>query len=416
MDSISKQTHRRFLLASQGLWPGPRFRGIRGAETALNQMQALQLDPLVMVARSQDIAMYGRILDYKPEHLYKMAYDQRKAFDYGGILFMYPMHEFPYWRVSMSRIRSERLNHFIKSHPKAMDEVKRILRENGPMSNRDFQGERIKFWSYRGRKDSAVALFYLWLLGDVMITSRKGFDRVYDLTERVLPETHNTTASEKEAEEFFARKTVSFLGIMREKRWRYGWSDFIERKVTPQEEQKKLHELYEQGVIAPLQLEGSKEKWITLAENIPLLESLESGRIPKIWKPAGHTTEEEVTFLAPLEIVSARGRAKQVFDFEYIWEVYKPLHQRRWGYYTLPILYGDDLVARLDPKLDRTTMTLHVLGFWLEEDAPKDGPFATALANGLMRFGRMIDAKKIDVSGIKPAKLKAEVKKIIARG
>ncbi|MCK6566646.1 MAG: hypothetical protein L6Q45_02995 [Anaerolineales bacterium] len=99
MDSISKLTYRRFLLGSQGLWPGRRYRGLIGAESALKRMQALQLDPLVMVARSQDIAMYGRVLDYKPDLLYKMAYEKRKAFDYGGWLMMYPMHEFPYWRL-----------------------------------------------------------------------------------------------------------------------------------------------------------------------------------------------------------------------------------------------------------------------------------------------------------------------------
>jgi len=122
------------------------------------------------------------------------------------------------------------------------------------------------------------------------------------------------------------------------------------------------------------------------------------------------TTEEEVTLLAPLEMVSARGRAKLVFDFEYTWEVYKPLHQRRWGYYTLPILYGDDLVARLDPKLDRKTSTLHILGFWLEDDAPKDEAFASALANGLKRFADMIGAGKMDLSGIKPVKLRSYLK------
>jgi uncharacterized protein YcaQ len=115
--------------------------------------------------------------------------------------------------------------------------------------------------------------------------------------------------------------------------------------------------------------------------------------------------------LAPLEIVSARGRAKKVFDFEYLWEVYKPAHLRRWGYYTLPILYGDDLVARLDPKLDRKTNTLQILGFWLEDDAPKDEAFASALANGLHRFADMIGAEKFDLSGIKQTKLRLYLKK-----
>jgi uncharacterized protein YcaQ len=123
---------------------------------------------------------------------------------------------------------------------------------------------------------------------------------------------------------------------------------------------------------------------------------------------------DEVTFLAPLEIVSARGRAKQVFGFDYVWEVYKPVEQRRWGYYVLPILYGDDLVARLDPKLDRTTMTLHINGFWLEEDTPVNDPaFADALGKGLARFANFVGAKKVDIQSIAPRKLRLHIQKFM---
>jgi uncharacterized protein YcaQ len=123
-----------------------------------------------------------------------------------------------------------------------------------------------------------------------------------------------------------------------------------------------------------------------------------------------------VTFLSPLDIVSARGRAKKLFGFEYKWEVYTPADQRRWGYYVLPILYGDELVARLDLKFDRKTGTLHVLGFWLEENAPKDEAFAAALAHGLKHFAGMLGAQKVDVSGIKPVKLRSYLKKNLNPG
>ena len=411
MNFISRLTFRRFLLGQQGLWPGRRFQGLGGTESALREMHALQLDPLTMVARSQDIAMYGRVLDYKQEYLYQMAYEKRRAFDYGGWLAMYPMDEFPYWRAIMPRVQSySRLVHFRKKFPKAMQEVQDTLRDNGPMSNRDFTGNGLKYWSYRGRKDTSVALYYSWLLGDVMITNRKGFDRIYDLRERVIPRELDYASEIHEAEDFFARKAIAFPGLMRARRFRSGWAGSIERKVSPKEEKRKLGKMHEQKAIASLQVEGFKEEWITLAENIPLLEVLESGEIPEAWKPIGSTTLDEVTILAPLEIVSARGRAKDVFDFEYVWEVYKPVHQRRWGYYTLPILYGDDLVARLDPKLDRKTGTLHILGFWLEDDAPRDDAFANALANGLTRFAKMAGASKVDVSGVKPVKLRSYLK------
>jgi uncharacterized protein YcaQ len=163
-----------------------------------------------------------------------------------------------------------------------------------------------------------------------------------------------------------------------------------------------------------VQIEGGRDAYLVLKEDVPALESLAKGQVPKGWNPKDTTTLEEVTFLSSLDIVSARGRAKKLFDFDYVWEVYVPAEKRRWGYYVLPILYGDDLVARLDPKLDRTTMTLDIKGFWHEDDAPvKDLDFADALAKGLIRFAKFVGAKKVDVSAVKPAGLRREVKRVI---
>ncbi len=413
MISISKQTFRRFILGQQALWPARRFEGIRGTEASLRQMEGVQLDPLTMVARSQDIAMYGRVLNYKPELLYKMAYEKRKAFDYGGWLFMYPMTEFPYWQLHMKHRQQKGMMYESFTHP-PKDLIKFVLnelKERGPLANRDFEGARVSAWSYRGRKEASVALYYLWMTGEVMITNRKGFDRIYDLRERVVPQEFDYSATEADTEDYFGRKWISFLGLARENTWRTGLGDYIHRTVTQKEAKERIEKMIEQKTVSRVQVEGSKDGFLILKRDQPHLSALEAGRIPKSWKQVGPSTEEEVTFLAPLEIVSARSRANKIFDFEYLWEVYKPLHQRRWGYYTLPILYGDDLVARLDPKLDRTTMTLQILGFWLEDDAPKDEAFASALANGLIRFANMMDAIKIDFSGIKQTKLRAYLKK-----
>ncbi|MBI5951830.1 MAG: YcaQ family DNA glycosylase [Chloroflexi bacterium] len=413
MDTISRITFRRFLLGQQGLWPGRRFRGLDGTTSAINQIEALQLDPLNIAARSQEIALHGRVLDFNLGHLYQSAYEQRNFFDYGGTLFLYPMKEFPFWRAIMPRTaRYPRMTEFRKNHPRAMDEVLAALRGNGPMSNRDFEGNGLSQWSYRGRKDSAVALFYLWLLGEVMITIRKGFDRVYDLRERVVPREYDFVASIGEAEDFFARKTIAIPNLMREKRFRTSWQDAIEREVTPRDAEEKLSALIGRGVVSQLKVEGSAENWLVLTKAVPLLKSIEAGRIPKIWKPLGPSTEEEVAFLAPLDMVSARGRAKQVFDFDYVWEVYKPVHQRRWGYYTLPILYDDDLVARLDPKLDRKTDTLQIMGFWLEDDAPKDEAFANALGRGIARFAKLVGAKRVEMDCIQPRRLRTQVRRM----
>lgn len=416
MITISKLTFRRFLLGQQGLWPGRRFKGLGGTTKAINQMQGLQLDPLNIVARSQEIALHSRVLDFKLDHLYQAAYAKRGFFDYGGWLFMYPMSEFPYWRLHMKHRKAQGVYYgesFKHPSPELLKFVLNELRERGPLGNRDFGGAAVQSWNYRGRKEASVALFYLWLIGEVMISNRKGFDRIYDLRERVLPREYDYAAPKSEAEDFFSRKAIAHLGMAREIEWRAIFSSFLYRDVTREEGKQRIERLVNEGTISRVRVENSKDEYLILNSDQSHLSELEAGRIPKAWRSFGPTTEEEVTFLAPLDMVSARGRAKQVFDFEYRWEVYKPAHQRRWGYYTLPILYGDDLVARLDPKLDRKTNTLQVCGFWLEDDAPKDESFANALGRGLGRFAKLVDANRVELDAIQPRRLRAQVLKLV---
>jgi len=248
----------------------------------------------------------------------------------------------------------------------------------------------------------------------LMMHHRDGFSRVYDFRENIAPKEFDYVVTEEEAIEFFARKAVSFAGLKREGNMKAEWQYYLHRDFSKGEIESQLGAWKESGLFAQVQVEKGREKYLILGEDLKLLESLENGKVPKSWKPKETTTLEEVTFLASLDIVSARGRAKQLFDFDYVWEVYVPAHKRRWGYYVLPILYGDDLVARLDPKLDRTTMTLAIKGFWHEDDAPvKDIDFANALAKGLIRFARFVGAKRVDVSVIHPPGLRKAVQKII---
>lgn len=412
---ISQQTARRFVLGRQGLWPGRRWRGKKGTADAINVCEAVQLDPLNVIARSQDIVLHSRVLEYKPDHLYDVAYKQRKFFDYGGWLAMYPMSDLPYWRAHMNRrSHDKRIEGFVLNHKKLFNDVRSELRKRGPLGNRDFEGNRIGLWNYRGRKDTALALFDMWLSGELMMHHRDGFSRVYDFRENIAPKEFDYVATEKEAEEFFARKAVAFYGLKRESTMRGELNYHIHRDYSKTEMTKLLEGWKESGMARQVQIEGGRDTYLVLGEDVAALESLEKGRVPKGWNPKETNTLEEVTFLAPLDIVSARGRAKKLFDFEYTWEVYTPAHKRRWGYYVLPILYGDDLVARLDPKLDRATMTLEIRGFWHEDDAPvKDADFANALAKGLMRFAKFVEAKKVDVSAIKPVGLRREVKRVI---
>ena len=218
MLTINIDTARRFILGKQGLWPGRRWRGIAGTERAMRAMEYLQLDPLQIIARSHDITLHSRVLDYTPGQWEDLAYQQRKFFDWGGWLAARPMDELPHWRVVMRRERESgpRIRSMAHDHAAAIVEMRAILRERGAVSNRDFaMATRTRTESYRGRKDSALALYYLWITGEVMTHHRERFERVYALTETVAQEHLIRESDEAEADRFLIKKDISFSGLSR---------------------------------------------------------------------------------------------------------------------------------------------------------------------------------------------------------
>ena len=406
MLTINLETARRFILGKQGLWPGRRWRGQEGTNQAIRAIEYLQLDPLQIIARSHDILLHSRVLDYTPGMWEEATYQQRKFFDWGGWLAVRPMDELPYWRVAMRRERNgllgtdRRIHRMASEHTEAIAEMREILRERGTVSNRDFKmATRKRTQSYRGRKDSALALYYLWRTGEVMTHHRENFERVYALTETVAPKSLIYESSEAEADRFMVRKEINFSGLWRIVRtqdsFHRGAAFNIDGGKTT------LELMLEEGEIIEVQVEGWKGRYYASGCDVDLLNDLSAGRVPEAWAPLGPTTTDECIFLAPLDPVSARGRAKALFGFDYIWEVYKPEDKRKYGYYTLPVLWGDRLVARFDSKLDRTTNTFIVLGLWLEDEAlGSSEAFAEALARGFTHFVTFLGARELDARGI----------------
>jgi uncharacterized protein YcaQ len=273
------------------------------------------------------------------------------------------------------------------------------LLERGVVSNRDFEmAARTRTESYRGRKDSALALYYLWRTGEVMTHHRENFERVYALTEKVAPAHLIGESSEEEADRFLIKKDISFSGLARLNRT----SDAYFRGMPFSRAKLILEAMVADGDLIEVKVEGWKAVHYTLGSDLAALNELSAGRMPETWRPLETTTTEEAVFLAPLDHVSARGRAKILFGFDYVWEVYKPEHLRKFGYYTLPVLWGDRLVARFDSKLDRTTNKFILLGFWLEEEAlGQDEAFAEALARGFARFVTFLGASQLDGQAIR---------------
>jgi len=399
---VSATTARRFVIGRSGLWPGRRWQGLDGAGAAMRAMEYLQLDPLVVVARAHDLALHSRVRDYAIDDWATLTYERRKFFEWGGWLAVRRMEELPFVRVLMRREREHgRWLEVERDHHDAIEEMRGILRSGREVSNRDFaMGDRTRIDHYRGRKDSALALHYLWRVGEAMVTRRDGFERVYALTEAVAPAFALRDVEDAEADDVLALKAVAAAGLARMNGL---MSAYVHgHKATPAEEAEWRSRWLSNGSLIDVRVEGWRATQVALGTDASILAGLEARQVPAGWTPLGSTTDEETTFLSPVDPVSARGRAKTLFDFEYSWEAYTPAARRTFGYYVLPILWGDRLVVRFDPKLDRRTATLKILGLWLEHEAlATDKAFADALVLGMRRFLQLLGVRRIDVGAVR---------------
>lgn len=413
---VPLEVARRFVLGRQGLWPGRRWEGRRGLLPALRYIGSVQFDPLDVVGRSHDLALWGRIVGYETADLYDALYQKRTVFESGGNVQIRPIEERAYLGIVMERkVAEDRWRRFARSKARLLDAVSRDLERRGPLGAGDFQGPKeTRITNYRARTESGLALYYLWLRGDVMIAFRRRGEKVFDLTSRLLP-TPVPEVPVDEAEEHLILDTLRRLGLASGSEWLARAHARIGRSSLRYEWAERLRRWRDGGVIQEVEVDGWKgRKWL-LAEAAADLEVLRTSGVPRDWRPRSTTTQEEVVFLAPLELTTASGRAAHLFDFEYRWEVYKPPSARRWGYYTLPILFGDRPVARIELKHDRTSDSLETLGFWPDDPAlRRDAEFAEALGRALARLADFRRAKTVRTAGLHSPAIERKVAASVA--
>ena len=394
-NSISKRTARRYVLGRQGLWPGHRWAGQAGVADAIAQSEAIQVDTINIVARSHDLALWSRVHDYKPADLNHLVYNERQFFDYGSILMLYPALEFPHWQAIMAGWQV-RLADYAEANQPLFEHVRQELTTRGPLGSRDFANRERIPGGFRTVKDTGKALYYMWLSGEIMTHSRRGFERIYDFQHRVLPT--GAASDMPTAEHFLYLKALRDCGLATSTAWDKRAAIMRHRSTNTKAAVQILEQLVAQGEVAKVSVVGHTQAYYLPQADLALLNLLESGQVPPQWQPVdGLTTLEQVNILAPLDnVIWDRGRVKSLFDFDYVWEVYKPVHLRRWGYYTMPILYGDELVGRLSPKLERKTSKLIIEGLWLEQPTLASDPaFQAAFKAGLQAFAAFHAATEI---------------------
>jgi uncharacterized protein len=353
---VSAEAARRFLVRRHFLAP-PRSLPPSPASvmSVVDRIAVLQFDPLeVPGARNHDLVLHSRIEGYRRGWCEEWLYGpDRRLFEiYNKSLNMVPIHELPHYRLIWQRYGPRYGEGILREHADVAEDIMATLAERGPLSTADFDkhSHSVDWWWAPTRAARAI-LEALFVSGRVGVARRVGNRRYYDLIERLVPP--EILAVEDTAEDAARHRLLSRYRAIGMSRPAAG-NDVMIATGTGPERARWTEELVDDGSLVPVRVEGVKAVHYVPAAELPELTG-------------DFVVEPNVAILAPLDpFVWDRGLLRELFRFDYIWEVYVPEHKRRWGYYVLPIVFGDRLVGRIEPRLDRAARTLRILGLWWE--------------------------------------------------
>ena len=363
---ISLAAARRFLVIRHLLEPPRALPPTPESVLAVvDRLGSLQFDPLNVAGRNHDLVLQARIAGYRREITDELLYGRRLLFEaYNKSLNLLPTSELPYYRVSWANSAKGRAGELIREQAALTDKVLAEITAEGPRCSTDFEREAAIDWWWGPTTAVRAVLEALNVAGRLGLARREGNRRYYDLTERLYPA--DLLATQIPEREQMRHKVLSryrghgLLGA--------GGSGELWIGAGKSESRAELRrDLVERGELVPVEVEGMRGPRYVVGDELPLLaeaERLVDHGVATDAAAAGHDGGAAgCTFLAPLDpLMWDRTALGPLYNFDYIWEVYTPAAKRRWGYYVLPILFGDRLVGRIEPRIDRTAKAVRILG------------------------------------------------------
>ena len=371
--------------------------------TVIDRIASFQFDPLEVAGRNHDLVLLARINGYRREWTDGLLYEERTLFEaYNKGLSILPLVELPYHRITWDRSRARHEGAAFDEHAPLVEELLERIRTNGPLSPGDVGPRAAIDWYWRPTNQVRAILEALAEAGILGLARRDGNRRIYDLAERLFPE--ELLAERPPPRDQFRHKLLSryrghgLLGTTGSAELWFGTSPRLRAAFDIEGgvsfgavgRRELLSELVAAGDLLPVEVGGIRGSRYIVNGELPLLTAAEA-EVASGADPGG--ADPGVAFLAPLDpLVWDRDFLRRCYDFDYVWEVYVPAAKRRWGYYVLPILYGDRMVGRIEPRIDRRANTLRIVGAWWEDgfDPLADPRFVPALAAALdahRRFG-----------------------------
>ncbi|WP_243319896.1 crosslink repair DNA glycosylase YcaQ family protein [Geothrix sp. SG200] len=387
---VSASAARRLFLGAQGLLDDPTRRAtVPSLQALIEKLGFVQVDTINVVARAHDLTLSSRLDGYRPEHLRKLLEDRRSLFEaFTHDASAIPTAWFGHWKPRFARDRERIHAHAWWQHhfrgtdgARVVGDVKARIEREGPLKSSDFEHpeKRGPWWGWKPQK---AALDFLWRSGELMIPRREGFQKLYDLTERVLPDHHALPCPNPEAHvEWACASAAERLVVFTPKELAEFWAS-----IEAAEAKAWCDRAAKAGRIVPVAVEGADGE----ARPAFALADWEK-RLAKLPDPP-----ERTRLLCPFDpVLRDRARALRRFGFDYRFEAFVPEPKRQYGYFVLPILEGERFVGRLDPKLHRDRGQLEVRGLWWEPGIKATKARKRGLDEALERLATFVGAEEI---------------------
>jgi uncharacterized protein len=401
--ALSAAVARRFLVLRhllappRGLPPDPA-----SVLAVVDRLGSLQFDPLEVAGRNHDLVLHARIAGYRRAWTDTLLYEDRVLFEaYNKGLSILPTAELPWYRITWDRYRVAHEGAAFDAHAPLVEELLDRIRRDGPVSSTDVGSREAIDWYWGPTNPVRAILEALAEAGILGLARRDGNRRYYDLVERLF---RADLLEERRTErESYRHKLLSryrghgLLGASGGSELWYGTGYVGPHPDHPGRPTRTelREELIERGDIVPVRVPGVRGDRYLLTPELPILAQAER-EVAEGAQPGGE--EPGVTFLAPLDPLAwDRDLLRSLFGFDYRWEVYVPEAKRRWGYYVLPLLFGDRLVARIEPRIDRRERTVRVLRLHWEEgfDPLREPGFTGAFAGALGAYRDFAGADRV---------------------
>jgi hypothetical protein len=388
--TLTNQQARRFILAHQGLWPPYTLEGKAGALGYIRRVGCIQFDPLNIVGRNPELVLQARVADFRPAMLEELLYEDRKLLD--GLdknMSIYGVEDWPCFR---RRREGARRYYGDGSRPATsiLPQVRQAIEERGPLSSIDLDFNQTVDWSWSPTRLARAALESMYAWGELIIHHKVNTRKVYDFASRHIPEELLSATDPNETEEqfhdWYILRRIGSMGLA----WNKSGDAWLGMRVKSKERKAVLARLIEQGKAIEVRVKGIGLPLYMRSEDRMTLDRALDADDPL----------PRAAILAPLDnLLWDRRFVEELFGFYYVWEVYKPVAERRYGYYVLPILYGDRFVARFEPGRDKKSRALTIKNWWWEPGVIPSERMQSDLRHCFRRFLGYLDTDDLRIDG-----------------